>query len=1325
MAEINLDNLKSNQKDFENDQKNPFDVLKKKKGIKKSLVFNHIQIKIASSEDILNWSSGEVKKAETINYRTHRAEPDGLMCEKIFGPTKDWECFCGKYKKYKHRGIICDKCGVEVTTKSVRRERMGHIRLACPVAHIWYSNGIGSKISTILDIPFKKMQSVIYFSRYLVVSVDKETIKASLKKVENNIKSKLDAVDNDTNLKILEVENQLNEDKAKLLSSQSETEVSLEINNLEHKSRIKIARLKESALKEKNVIEAENEFLINLLKRIQIGETLTEEEKYLLVENEVDESVELKMGAEAIQHLLANLDLIELEKELKEGATSTNLQKRLKSLQRLRLISSFIKNKMQPDWMVLEVLPVIAPELRPIVQISGGRFATADLNDLYRRVINRNNRLKRLMELGAPEVIMRNEKRMLQEAVDALLDNDSRGNAAVKNKRNIPLKSLSSALRGKHGRFRQNLLGKRVDYSGRAVIVSSGKDLKLDQCGIPKDMALELFKPFVIQKLIEHGIAVNARSAKLLIEGRDKVPDVWNILEEVITDHPVLLNRAPTLHKHGIQAFYPVLIDGEAISLHPLVCGGFNADFDGDTMAIHVPLTEEAIKEAKNKMTPDKILLNNASGEFMMTPSQDIILGLYYITTFNSEDITQNVLFTSFDEVIKAYDNEKIDLKDKVRVYINGEIIETSAGRIIFNKLLPDTYKFVNKPIDKKALKFLTLDIFNNYERSEIVDTLNKMNKVGFQVATESGYSLGIDDLVSIPDLDKIIAEGVEKTSEVNNYYKMGFLTEAEKTNQIQSIWTKEYVPRIENLTKDFLPEGNNMKLVADSGARYKYDTINQIVGIKGLVFDSTLKVIELPLTSNYTKGFTAFEYFVSARGGRKGLVDTALRTADSGYLTRKLCEVSQDFLVREEDCGSKSGLLVSRADDSIRSFSFSERLFGRVPVKDIKNKNGEILVKAGEYIEKKIADIIAESEIDDVEIRTPLSCKTKFGVCKKCYGYDHGTNKEIEIGKAVGIIAAQSIGEPVSQLVLRTFHKGGTASADITVGMPRVQELFEARIPKGQAVISDISGSVNVTQTDKENIVEISSVQTEVIEYPYTDKDKVIVKQKQTKVKAGDLLLITSKGLEVRANESGTLTIKPDMILIETSVIDKVEYKIALDQELQVTQGDEIEAGTKITDGNIDPKQLLYAKGLINAQKYIIDEIQRTYELQGIGIGDKHLEVITAQMGRYLKVVNSGDSELIVGEYKDKYIAEEINRRLKAEGKKPAKFVNTLLGITAATLKTESFLSAASFQEQVRVLGEAAILGKKDYLRGLKENIIIGRKIPTGKDAILGELEV
>jgi len=1290
----------------------------------KIINFDYLQLKLASPNDILAWSRGEVKKAETINYRTHRPEPDGLMCEKIFGPTRDYECYCGKYKKYKYKGVICDKCGVEVTKRSVRRERMGHIRLACPVTHVWYAHGIPNKLAIILDIPQKKLQSVIYFSRYLVVESDPDGKAMALDAVEEKIKDKLSLVDEEIHLQIKTEEDALAENK-KALKKNNKEDDELQLENLEHKTRQKIAKIKEEGTKKKNEIESEMSVLKDLVGRIDVGETLTEEEQVLLLENGFS-FFSLKMGAEAVQYLLQKIDLNELAAQLNQDLKSANLQKRLKATARLRLINGLIINEMRPDWMVLDVIAVIPPELRPIVQISGGRFATADLNDLYRRVINRNNRLKRLMDLGAPEVILRNEKRMLQEAVDALLDNEHRLGNPVVNKRKVPLKSLSATLRGKQGRFRQNLLGKRVDYSGRAVIVTAGRDLKINQVGIPKHMALELFKPFVVNQLIERGFAANARSAKFMIEDREKTEEVWNILEEVINGHPVLINRAPTLHKQSIQAFFPVLVEGDAIRIHPLICEGFNADFDGDQMAVHVPLTKEAIEEAIAVMMPDSNMLKATSGEFIMNPGKDLVQAIYYLTTISPNPIRKEIpYFVDRIHAEQAYQTHKVDLREPIMVFVNGELMETSIGRIVFNQLLPTGFNFINNPVNKKSLKLIALDLFKKFSVQEVIETLNKINDIGFKYSTTSGFSVGLSDLQSIPDLDERINAAIKKTEEIENYYRMGLLTPKDKSEQFYRLWVDDVVPTIEKLTKEHLPAGNSLKEVADSGSRYSYDVINQIIGVKGPILDATLRVVELPITSNYLHGFSSFEYFISAKGARKGLADTALRTADSGYLTRKLCEVSQDCLVREEDCGVEEGIFITTDDDKNRNIPFGDRLVGRTSAKAVKNKKGKVIVEAGTVMTSELAAEIVKEGITSVEVRSPLHCKTRFGICQKCYGIDYSTNNIVNIGKSVGILAAQSLGEPATQLVLRTFYKSGAAGAegDITMGMPRLQELFEARIPKGQAVVSEIPGKVEIVNDGKgSNIVRIRNVIVDTIDYPYTPEDKVVLKSSTKNVKPGDVLFIKADGEEITSTRKGKVTVKSDRILVETQVSEEVEYKVSAEQELLVSEGDSIEAGTAITRGSVDPRQLLQAKGMAEAQRYIINEIQKVYQSQGIALGDKHIEIIVSQMGRYAKVDDPGESGIIPGEVKDKYVIDELNDDLKKRGKKQIKSSPLLLGITLAALKTESFLAAASFQEQVRVLSDAAIMGKSDYLRGLKENVIIGRMIPTGERARLSK---
>lgn len=1286
----------------------------------KNTAIKYIQIKLASPQDILTWSHGEVKKAETINYRTHRAEPDGLMCEKIFGPTKDYECFCGKYKKVKYKGVICDKCGVEVTSKIVRRERMGHIRLAAPVTHVWFMATAHQKISLLLDIPHKKLLAVVYFSRYLVVESDPDAKQDAIVTVEEELASALQNLDQEVekeiNKKKQELEEKVKEIKAKNLS---EEEADFLIDELDHKLRIEIAKLKEESFEKRKKIEKQYQELKDLVSRLNVGETMSEEERILLEEKNLI-FFDYKIGAEAVQYLLKKINLEELAEELKKDTKSKNLQRRVKALARLRLVQGFIRNKIRPEWMVLEVLPVLPADLRPIVQISGGRFATADLNELYRRVINRNNRLKRLIDIGAPEIILRNEKRMLQEAVDSLLDNEHKQvGAVVVNKRKMPLKSLSENLRGKEGRFRQNLLGKRVDYSGRSVIVGAGRDLNLNQVGIPKHMALELFKPFVIYQLIERGHASNVRSAKNILEQSNPPEFVWNILADVTHNHPVMINRAPTLHKQSIQGYYPVLVDGDAIRIHPLITEGYNADFDGDQMAVHVPLSPDAIEEVKTKMFTQQNLLNAGSGDFLFSPRMSLVHALYYLTYIEGE---KPYFFSNPKLAITAYEQGKVGLRDKIKVLIEENILDTTVGRILFNELLPERYPFVNALIDRKAIRKIYAEMADQYTADEIVQSLDKVIRLGFDLSTKMGVTIGSNDLVEPEGIKELIAEGIKKTQELNYYSSLGLLTDFDKSMQFSKLWLNEIIPNVENIVKSYYSQKNSaLKEIADSGARFSYDVISQLVGAKGLVFDINQKIVELPIKSNYSRGFPAFEYFVSAKGSRKGLADTALRTADAGYLTRKLCEVSHDVLVREEDCKSEDGIWIRAEDDVLGGLPFVERIRGRVLQADVVHE-GNIIATKGQMIDRSFAKRVVSLGINEVFVRSPLTCKTLFGVCQQCYGLDYSTNDLVEIGKSVGIISGQAVGAPATQLVLNTKHKSGAASAsgDITMGLPRVTELFEARIPKGVAIISEIGGQVSIKKDDvnKQYQVTVTNTIVDVVDYSYTDEDRVMIKPRTRTVKAGDLLIIKANGEEIRSTRSGKVSIKPDRVLVETTIQEQIQYKVSYDQELLVSDGDTVEPGTPITMGNIDPRLLLQTKGLLQAQLYIIQEVKKVYSLQGINIADKMFEVLVAQMGRYVKVEDPGDTNLVIGEIRDKHVIRIINNKLRSEGKKEIRYSEVLLGITQASLKTESFLSAASFQEQVRVLTDVSIMGKKDYLIGLKENVIMGRKIPVDESA-------
>ena len=1145
-------------------------------------VFNKLKIGLASDEKVREWSHGEVKKPETINYRTLKPEKDGLFCEKIFGPTKDWECHCGKYKRVRYKGIVCDRCGVEVTTAKVRRERMGHIELAAPIAHIWYFKGIPSRIGLLLDISPRSLEKVIYFASYIVT--DKGTS----------------------------------------------------------------GLLKCQVLTEKEYVEAE--------------------EKY------GRGSFKAEMGAEAIKKLLAEVDIDKLSVQLKKELAKASEQKKAKIIKRLDTVESFRVSENKPEWMIMSVIPVIPPELRPMVQLDGGRFATSDLNDLYRRVINRNNRLKRLLELGAPEIIVRNEKRMLQESVDALIDNGRRGRP-VTGAGNRPLKSLSDMLKGKQGRFRQNLLGKRVDYSGRSVIVV-GPELKIYQCGLPKEMAVELFKPFVMKELVGRGIAHNIKNAKRMVEKLR--PEVWDILEEVIQDHPVMLNRAPTLHRLGIQAFQPILVEGRAIKLHPLVCTAFNADFDGDQMAVHVPLTPEAISEARYLMLSTNNLLKPQDGKPVTVPTQDMILGAYYLTVQIDGEKGEGLYFKDEDEAMMAYQNGDVGLHCKIKVRRskvdeNGEerhkTIETTVGRLIYNQGIPQDLGFVDRtdperefdleidfPVIKKNLGKIVANCINVHGLSKTAEVLDYIKATGYKYSTKGAITVSVAD-VAVPEAKKDILEKAdEDVSNIFRQYQRGMITDVERYNAIIKIWEKATDDVTEAMKNNF-NELNPIYMMAQSGARGNMNQLRQIAGMRGLMANTSGKAVEIPVKSCFREGLDSLEYFISAHGARKGLTDTALRTADSGYLTRRLVDVSQDIIIREQDCGSTKGIVVEDIKDGNQIIEpLQERLVGRYPVEDIKDpESGEVIVDNNTMITDAIANKIVKAGITKVTVRSILECRARHGACAKCYGMGLATRERVNEGESVGIIAAQSIGEPGTQLTMRTFHTGGVAGGDITQGLPRVEELFEARNPKGLAIITEIDGTVKINDEKKRKEV-----------------------------------IVTSK------DNSKT-------------------YTISFGSKLKVKDGDEIKAGDPITEGSINPGDLLAVKGVEGVYTYIISEVQKVYRNQGVDINDKHIEVIARQMLKKVRIEDPGDSEFYTASLVDLLEVEFRNEELIAEGKKPATYKRVLLGITKASLATESFLSAASFQETTKVLTEAAIKGKVDNLMGLKENVIIGKLIPTG----------
>ena len=1144
--------------------------------------FDKMKIGIASDDKIREWSHGEVKKPETINYRTLKPEKDGLFCERIFGPTKDWECHCGKYKRVRYKGIVCDRCGVEVTKSKVRRERMGHIELAAPVAHIWYLKGIPSRIALMLDVSPKALEKVVYFASYIVTDKGDTTLS-----------------------------------KAQILS-------------------------------EKEYVEAQEKF----------GKG----------------SFKAEMGAEPIKTLLSEIDVEKLSAKLKKELEKASEQKKAKLIKRLDTVESFRLSGNRPEWMIMQVVPVIPTDLRPMVQLDGGRFATSDLNDLYRRVINRNNRLKRLLELGAPEIIVRNEKRMLQESVDALIDNGRRGRP-VTGAGNRPLKSLSDMLKGKQGRFRQNLLGKRVDYSGRSVIVV-GPELKIYQCGVPKEMAVELFKPFVMKELVSRGIAHNIKNAKRMVERLR--PEVWDILEDVIKDHPVLLNRAPTLHRLGIQAFEPVLVEGRAIKLHPLVCTAFNADFDGDQMAIHLPLSPEAQAEARYLMLSENNLLKPQDGKPVTTPTQDMILGSYFLTMDVDGEKGEGTYFSSPEEAIMALANDDVTMHSKIWVRRSKVVdgverhakIATTPGKIIFNTGIPQDLGFVDrsKPenefeyeingvVSKKNLGKIIGKCISVHGLSRTAELLDYIKSTGYKYSTLGAVTVSIDDVKVPPEKKTIIAKAQQDVDNILKQYKRGLITDDERYNQVIKIWEKATDDVKEAMKNNFSKE-NPMFMMSDSGARGNLDQLKQIAGMRGLMASTTGKTVEIPIKSSFREGLDALEYFISAHGARKGLSDTALRTADSGYLTRRLVDVSQDIIVREDDCGSTDGLEVYDIKDGNQIIEkMEERLLGRYPLHDIKNpKTGEIIVDTNTLITEDLADKIVAAGIDRVEVRSVYGCRTKHGVCAKCYGMGLASRKEVDIGDTVGIIAAQSIGEPGTQLTMRTIHSGGVAGvADITQGLPRVEELFEARKPKGVAIITEISGKVSIKDEKKRKEV-----------------------------------VVTSKD-------------------------DSKTYVIPFGSKLKVKDGDILKAGDQITEGSKNPAEVLAINGPEGVFEYIVAEVQKVYRNQGVDINDKHIELIARQMLKKVRVEDNGDTDLFAGSLVDMYEFEDKNKEAEEKGLRPATGKRVLLGITKASLATDSFLSAASFQETTRVLTEAAIKGKTDELIGLKENVIIGKLIPAG----------
>lgn len=1221
--------------------------------------FKSLKLLLAKSDDILQWSYGEVTKPETINYRTLRPEKDGLFDERIFGPTKDWECYCGKYKRIRYRGIICDKCGVEVTLSRVRRERLGHINLACPIAHVWYFKGASSPMSLLLDIPQKNLESIIYYASYLITNSDEDKKNKAIEMFTENIQKRKDTLIKKQDEEKKHIENEAEHKTNELETSKVTKEQKLLIlEEIELEKRQKLRHSDEAVNSETKKIDEISETFTKLLKSLHPGSVLSEDEYFKLLEYDIPIFFSIKTGSEALLEIMNSLDLSALIANLRTESEKVSGQRYLKIVKRLRLIESLRKTDINPSAMIQSVLPVIPSDLRPMVQLSGGRFATSDLNDLYRRVINRNNRLKHLLALGAPEIILRNEKRMLQESVDSLIDSSQRSNQTTA----AALRSLSDMLRGKQGRFRQNLLGKRVDYSGRSVIVV-GPELQLSQCGLPKEMALEMFKPFILREVIVRGLATNIKSAKRYIKKRP--PEVFDILEEITKEHPVILNRAPTLHKLGIQAFYPVLIEGSAIQLHPCVCAGYNADFDGDQMAVHIPLSKKAQEEAVNLMMPAHNLLKPANGDPITLPNKEMALGIYYMTSLDEsirKDEENMPAFSNINNSLLAYDLGKIQLREPINVKIglNGhaKIVETSVGRLKFNEMLPKDFGFINQSINASGIKHITTKAMKMYPSGEVAQLIDKIKNLGFYAATLSGISVSVFDNEIIPEKPDLVNKSEEKVAAIDDEYQRGLITLSEKKRLSNDVWLKT-TEEIASLTWNSLKSRNPIKISIDSGGtRAGVEQLKQLSAIRGLIVDPLGKIVELPIKSNFREGLSIFEYVASARGSRKGLTDSALKTANAGYLTRRLVDVAHEVIIREEDCGTEEGLTISQ-DEKDRTSKLAERALGRVLAVNVISKiTKKIILKAGEEINEENVSLLEQNEINEITVRSPFYCKLAYGLCANCYGWDLSTKNKIKLGVPVGVMAAQSIGEPGTQLTMKVKHYGGIVMSDVTQGLPRVEELFEMRTPKNLAAISEITGKVNIEETNEGHLIQI----------------------KNTRVKP-----------------------------IETQ-----EYFVPLSVNLSVSDGDEISAGTPLAEGDLDPKEILKIGGLQMVQRYLITQVQKVYESQGIGINDKHFEVIIRKMSDKIIVESVGDTSLIPGDFITKAKFEEINAEVLSEGGEPATGRQIILGITKSALFSDSWLSAASFQETTRVLTESALEGREDKLLGLKENVILGRLIPV-----------
>jgi DNA-directed RNA polymerase subunit beta' len=1387
--------------------------------------FNAIRISLASPEQIRSWSYGQVTKPETINYRTLKPEKDGLFCEKIFGPTKDFECYCGKYKRVRYKGIICDKCGVEVARSKVRRERMGHIELASPVAHIWFVKGMPSRIGLLLDISPRSLERVLYFAQFIVTQVKEAARDQAIEALRQEMETQATEREREQAEKIAAGEAACEEAIAGVQSQRAEQLASLdeELSRDLEAIKKKVASLKRAITKGKgkaaakalalaetvivaqgetvtpeatDLLQAEAEKQVAQLEELfaqrrSEGELLADaqiqqlrdalwaeneplrekmrEERQAVVEEyrlKIEELEDLKdpvrddavsllmepkyheltsahpevfsagMGAEPILDILQRLDLDRLAVKLRQEIQNFSGQRRKKATKRLKVVEAFRKSNNRPEWMVISVLPVLPPDLRPMVQLDGGRFATSDLNDLYRRVINRNNRLKRLLELGAPEIIIRNEKRMLQEAVDSLIDNGRRGRA-VSTAGNHKLKSLSDMLKGKQGRFRQNLLGKRVDYSGRSVIVV-GPELKLNQCGLPRRMVLELFKPFVMQALVDRGLAHNIKSAKRVVERAR--PEVWDILDEIIRERPVLLNRAPTLHRLGIQAFEPVLVDGSAIQIHPLVCAAFNADFDGDQMAVHIPLSRAAVAEARQIMLSAENLLLPSNGEPTVAPTLDIVLGCYYLTLVKpgakgqyKPGIPPRGAYGSFQEAKLAYDLGLVELQAKIKVRdpkTNGQLIDTTVGRIIFNDVLPEELALRNEVLDKKDLKDLVAECYHKLGMERTAEMVDAIKNVGFHYATQSGMTIAINDLKVPADKARLLEEADARIGEVEQQYQMGLITEEERYDQAVTIW-RQTTEDVQAVIQDELDQYGGVYLMAVSGAKGNISQISQMSGMRGLMTDPSGRIIDLPIRSSFREGLTVLEYFISTHGARKGLADTALRTADSGYLTRRLIDVSQEVIVLEEDCGTTAGSWLSEPSEKGVLESLRERIIGRWAASDLADpKTGELIVQRNEEINEQIAERVEALGIQRVHVRSPLTCQAKRGICAPCYGRNLARGKLVEVGEAVGIVAAQSIGEPGTQLTMRTFHTGGVAGVDITSGLPRVEELFEARVPKGGALISEIDGTAEIVREGGSRRIKIVSSELYRDDYVLPKGAEVLVEHDEW-VERGTELARPVQPEQAETEQEAALPVAADADLTarmagriirdrsdRLSILyeerEEREYAVPPTARLRVETGQYVHAGQQLTDGAVNPQDILRVQGPEAVQLYLVEEIQRVYRSQGVNINDKHIEVIVRQMLRRVQVDSPGDTHLLPGELVDRFYFEEVNAKVLAEGGEPATAQPVLLGVTKASLNTDSFLAAASFQETTRILTEAAVTGAVDHLLGLKENVIIGKLIPA-----------